>query len=134
MALRIPWEALFAAAWDVRKKAHAPYSHFKVGAAILSDDGRIFVGCNVENSAYGVSLCAERNAIGQAVAAGVRRLAAVAIVADSRLPCPPCGMCRQAMSEHAPPGLPVRARTLKRRELRRTLAQLLPDAFTDRFL
>jgi cytidine deaminase len=134
MAGRVPWESLFAAARAVRRRAHAPYSKFKVGAAVLAEDGRIYAGCNVENSSYGLSLCAERSALAQAVAAGAFRAQAVAIVTDTRIPCPPCGMCRQAMSEQGTPRLPVRARTLRGRESRWTLGRLLPDAFTDRFL
>jgi cytidine deaminase len=134
MAGGIHWEALFKAARAARKNAHAPYSKFKVGAAVLAEDGRIYAGCNVENSSYGLSLCAERSALAQAVAAGAFKVKAVAIVTDTRVPCPPCGMCRQAMSEQAKPNLPVRARTLRGRVTQWTLGQLLPDAFTDRFL
>lgn len=130
---RVPWDALFSAALAARRHAHAPYSRFQVGAAVLAD-GRVFAGCNVENSSYGASLCAERNAIALAVASGARRIDAVAIVADTSIPVPPCGMCRQVMSEFGAASLPVRARTLKGRESRRTLGRLLPDAFTQRFL
>jgi cytidine deaminase len=101
---------------------------------VLAEDGRIYAGCNVENSSYGLSLCAERSALAQAVAAGAFKVKAVTIVTDTRIPCPPCGMCRQAMSEQAKPNLPVRARTLRGRETQWTLGELLPDAFTDRFL
>ncbi len=133
MPRAIPWEALFEKAAAARRNAHAPYSKFKVGAAV-SAGGRIFAGCNVENSSYGLSLCAERSAIAQAIAAGERRIDAVAIIAPTASPCPPCGLCRQAMSEFAPPNLPVRSRTPKGRERRWTLGQLLPHAFTGRFL
>jgi cytidine deaminase len=124
---------LFQAAKTARRNAHAPYSRFAVGAAVYAD-GRIFAGCNVENSSYGLSLCAERAAIAQAVAFGAKRLDAVAIVAPTTTPCPPCGLCRQAMTEFAPPELPVRSRTPKGKESRWTLGQLLPHAFTGRFL
>ena len=130
----IRWDELFKAARAVREHAHAPYSKFKVGAAVQTSDGRIFPGCNVENSSYGLALCAERSAIARAVADGAVALVAVAIVADTPEPCPPCGLCRQGMSEFGPPGLPVRSQTLSGRESRHTLAELLPDAFTQRFL
>lgn len=81
----------------VRESAYAPYSHFRVGAAVLSEDGRIFCGCNVENSSFGLSVCAERNAVAAAVAAGARPTAA-AIVADTDAT-PPCGACRQVLAE-----------------------------------
>jgi cytidine deaminase len=130
---RVPWEELFGAAKAVRKHAHAPYSRFKVGAAVWAG-GQVFAGCNVENSSYGLSLCAERSAMAQAVAHGAPRIDAIAIVTDTSQPCPPCGLCRQAMSELAPTSLPVRARTLSGKETRRSLGELLPDAFTKRFL
>jgi cytidine deaminase len=133
MAPKVPWETLFAAAAAARRHAHAPYSKFKVGAAVWAG-GKVYAGCNVENSSYPVSLCAERNAIGQAVAAGARRIDAVAIVAATPVPCPPCGMCRQAIIELARPGTPVRARTPSGKQSRWTIARLLPDAFTQRFL
>jgi cytidine deaminase len=133
VARPVPWKTLFAAAAEARTHAHAPYSRFKVGAAVWMD-GHVYAGCNVENSSYGLSLCAERSAIAQAVAQGARRLEAVAIVADTVQPCPPCGMCRQAMSEFGSPALPVRARTLGGKELRTSLGGLLPHAFTKRYL
>jgi cytidine deaminase len=90
---------LVEAAWRARESAHAPYSHFAVGAALRSSDGRIFVGCNVENLSYGLTMCAERVAMGAAVAAGVREFEAVAVVADTAVPISPCGACRQVLAE-----------------------------------
>lgn len=130
----IPWEALFTAAIAARERAHAPYSRFKVGAALLYEDGSVVPGCNVENASFGLSLCAERNAVGRAVADGRRGLKAVAVVADSNEPCPPCGMCRQVLAEFGAPGVPVRSRTLQGRESRLTLGELLPHAFGPAFL
>jgi cytidine deaminase len=95
-------QALVDAARAVRAHAHAPYSGYRVGAAIRAKDGRVFVGANMENSAYPTCLCAEVNALGSAIAAGVRELDAIAVVTDppdGKPPGPPCGNCRQALSE-----------------------------------
>lgn len=99
-------DALVARAREVRAQAHAPYSGYRVGVALLAEDGRVFVGVNVENSAYPSSLCAEHNAIGAAVTAGARRFAAVAVVTEPRptadgpgRPGAPCGKCRQVLAE-----------------------------------
>lgn len=92
-------DSLVDAAWQARENAHAPYSDFKVGAALLADDGRVFAGCNVENLSFGLTICAERVAIATAVAAGARRFAEIAIVADTAEPVSPCGACRQVMAE-----------------------------------
>lgn len=97
------WESLVDAAWDVRQRAYAPYSKFLVGAALLAADGRVFVGCNVENISYGLTNCAERVAIGAAIAAGVRDFVAVAVVADTTVPISPCGACRQVLAEFGVP-------------------------------
>ena len=92
-------KSLIATATAARLAAYAPYSNFQVGAALLAKDGRVFTGCNVENLSYGLTICAERNAIFAAVAAGVREFDAIAIVADTREPVSPCGACRQVMAE-----------------------------------
>jgi cytidine deaminase len=91
--------ALVAAARAVRRNAYAPYSRFAVGAAVLDEAGRVHVGCNVENASYGLTLCAERNALAAAVAAGARAVRAVAVVTPTRPPGSPCGACRQALAE-----------------------------------
>ena len=91
--------SLIQSAWDARENAYAPYSKFAVGAALLTADGRVFTGCNVENLSYGLTICAERVAIGSAVAAGVKNLTMLAVVADTDVPVSPCGACRQVMAE-----------------------------------
>lgn len=116
------------AAWEVRRNAYAPYSHFQVGAAVLAEDGRIYTGCNVENAAFGATLCAERVAVGQAVAAGQRRLVAVAVVADTPSPTTPCGTCRQVLSEFASDTVVIVDNGKER--WRFPLERLLPEAFS----
>jgi len=121
-------ERLVAAAREARTRAIAPFSHFQVGAALLLPDGRIIGGCNVENASFSVTMCAERVAIGAAVAAGDRSFRRVFICSTSVEPVPPCGVCRQALSEFGPDleviseGSGGLARTW-------TLRQLLPDQF-----
>lgn len=130
----IDWEPLFAAAEKARLRAHAPYSKFQVGAALLTEGGSIVPGANVENASYGLTVCAERNAIGRLVVDGVQKLTAVAIIVDSREPTPPCGMCRQTLMEFGTPDLEVRSRTKAGAEARWTLGELLPHAFTQKDL
>ena len=98
---------LLDTALRVRANAHAPYSGFKVGAAIRCPDGRVFAGCNVENVAYPEGTCAEAGAIAAMVAAGAREIAEVLVVADSDPPVTPCGGCRQKLAEFAAPQVPV---------------------------
>ncbi len=93
------YSELTAAASKARESAYAPYSKFTVGAAVLSKEGKVFVGCNVENISLGLTICAERSAIAAAVAAGHRDFEAIAIVTDSKKPALPCGACRQVMAE-----------------------------------
>jgi cytidine deaminase len=121
------WDRLLLAAWHAREMAYAPYSNFAVGAALLSTDGAIFAGCNVENISYGLTNCAERVAIGAAVAAGVRGFVAVAVVADTAVPISPCGACRQVLAEFGVPRVML-ANRLERVEF--TLEELLPRAST----
>ena len=128
------WSPLLEAAWVARENAHAPYSGFKVGAALLFRDGRIESGCNVENAAYPLTVCAERNAIGAAVAKGMRDgdLVALAVVTEAPTLTPPCGGCRQVIAEFAE-RLPVLLANRRERALH-DIADLLPHAFTGRNL
>jgi cytidine deaminase len=93
---------LMETARSVAAQAHAPYSHFHVGAAVLDNQGRIFGGCNVENASFGLTMCAERNAVGAAVSAGAGRIVAIAIYTATESLTPPCGACRQVLSEFGP--------------------------------
>ena len=119
------WDTLVESAWSAREMAYAPYSNFAVGAALLSADGRVFLGCNVENISYGLTQCAERVAIGAAVAAGVKEFLAVAVVADTGVPISPCGACRQVLAEF---GVPVVMLANRSERLEFTLEELLPRA------
>jgi cytidine deaminase len=123
-------KALILAARAVRDNAYAPYSGFHVGAAVLSESGRVYVGCNVENASYGATLCAERAAIAQMVAAGEKRLVTVAIYVDADEPAMPCGICRQVIAEVGPHAAVIAATPRATRH--RTIAQLLPDPFVFR--
>jgi len=120
----IDWAALTAAATAVMRRAYAPYSRFKVGAAGLVDDGRVVVGCNVENAAYGVVLCAECGLISSMHATGGGRLVAMACVDQQGAALMPCGRCRQVLYEAGGPEL-----VLMTPEGVRTMAELLPQAF-----
>ena len=121
------WDQLVEAAWRARDAAYAPYSNFAVGAALLATDGRIFLGCNVENISYGLTNCAERVAIGAAIAAGVREFVAVAVVADTGVPISPCGACRQVLAEFKVPRV-ILANRSERLEF--GLEELLPRALS----
>jgi cytidine deaminase len=92
-------QALIDAATRARENAHAPYSHFKVGAALEDSEGRIHTGCNVENATYGLTICAERVAVVKAVSEGVKGFRRIAVVADTNILTPPCGACRQILWE-----------------------------------
>ncbi len=128
-----PMARLAAAAREVRRRAYAPYSRFRVGAAV-SADGVIHLGCNVENASYGLTVCAERAAVLAAIAAGARRIDAVAVASGTATPTPPCGMCLQTLAEFAGPELPVVLAGARGARVETTLGALLPRAFTRRFL
>ncbi|MBU3740766.1 MAG: cytidine deaminase [Candidatus Kapabacteria bacterium] len=116
------------AATRVREHAWAPYSRFRVGAAVVTSDGGIHVGCNVENASFGLTQCAERAAVTAATAAGTRDVACCVVVTDTEHPTTPCGACRQVLAE-AGIGMTVVCRTLNGAEQRFALRDLLPDAF-----
>lgn len=126
-------DPLVAAARRARGRAYAPYSGFRVGAAVLAG-GRIVAAANVENASYGLSLCAERAAVAAAVAAGTRRLEAVAVASGTVPPTPPCGMCLQTLAEFGRPSLPVTLAGARGSLWRTTLGSLLPRAFSRRSL
>lgn len=117
------------AALFVRERAYAPYSKFKVGAAIKASDGLVYRGCNVENAAYPEGTCAEAGAVAAMVAAGVTRLTEVYVVAGSARPVPPCGGCRQKLAEFGDPDTPVILATTAGEEIHTTIGDLLPGAF-----
>ena len=120
---------LIEAATRVRENAHAPYSRFRVGAAVLDEAGRIHVGANVENAAYPEGICAETAAIGAMVASGGRRIAAIAIVGDGSAPCMPCGGCRQRIREFAAAETPIHVAAPDGAGRSFTLVELLPESF-----
>ena len=127
---------LLLLACEARKNAYAPYSGFAVGAALLTSDGGVFQGCNVENASFSATCCAERTALFSAVARGKKSFSALAIAGgkigeDPSEPCPPCGVCRQALAEFCPPEFPIylaEGGSIKKINL----GALLPEAFTNK--
>lgn len=125
----IPWSQLREAAERARNHAHAPYSNYRVGAALLDTHGDVHVGCNVENASYGLCLCAERSAVAAAISCGVRTFQAVLILTGGEEPGTPCGMCRQVLAEF-PPDFAVRCETVDgNASIETTVSALLPAAF-----
>ncbi|MEO8878498.1 MAG: cytidine deaminase [Polyangiaceae bacterium] len=122
---------LIDAAKRARKNAYAPYSNYLVGAALLTKSGKIFAGCNFENASYGACICAERNAVGQMIAAGEREPVACVVVTGGNQPGSPCGICRQVLAEFAADMPVILVNEFKGGEMRRdtSLSALLPDAF-----
>ena len=121
-------DSLIAAAAIARENAFAPFSQFKVGAAIEAENGTLFLGCNVESASYGLTMCAERVAIFKGASEGHRKFKRVAIVTDTETPTPPCGACRQLLWEFAPDAEVICA-NLKGTVLHFTMRVLLPAAF-----
>ena len=121
-------EKLISAAASAREQAYAPYSDYKVGAALLAEDDSIYRGCNVENASYGLTICAERNAVGAAVLEGKRRFKAIAIVSDDDPPATPCGACRQVLVQFGNNIMVVTA-NLKGHRKDFMLSDLIPHVF-----
>lgn len=124
------YEELMQKAKEASEKSYCPYSKFAVGACVMCDDGSIYTGCNFENSSFGMTICAERNAIGSAIADGKRNIKAVAIYSPNQQNCAPCGACRQVMHEFCTEDEEFDIILQNGEELRiYTLAQLLPESF-----
>jgi cytidine deaminase len=124
------YQGLVDAATSARGRAYAPYSGFQVGAALLGESGRVYAGCNVENVSYGLSSCAERNAVFRAVGDGERRFTAIVVVTATATPTAPCGACRQVLSEFAAGGdMDVVMVTTGGTRKTRRLSALLPESF-----
>ncbi|MCQ2792876.1 MAG: cytidine deaminase [Bacilli bacterium] len=124
---------LVTKAIEARELSYSPYSKFKVGAAVLTTDGKVFLGANIENSAYPLCMCAERNALYNAYMHGVKKgdIAALALAADTEGPCAPCGACRQVMSELMPKSAPIFMANLKGLVQETSIDELLPFAFSE---
>lgn len=128
MKLNSTQRKLINKAHEARKSAYAPYSHFKVGAAIEAADGSVYTGCNIEDAVYSTTCCAERVALFKAVSDGKRKFKRIAVVADSKEPCPPCGTCRQALVEFVQDMEVIMANARGKVRIS-SLKDLLPDSF-----
>ena len=127
---------LITRAIEARKLSYSPYSNFAVGAAILTKDGHVFLGANIENSSYPLCMCAERNAIYNAMMNGYKKedFVALALSADTEEPCSPCGACRQVISELFPSEAPIYMTNLKGDVKETTVKELIPFAFSEKDL
>ncbi|QHJ71503.1 cytidine deaminase [Planococcus halotolerans] len=123
-------EQLLEQAIAARENAYVPYSKFPVGAALLTSDGKVYLGCNIENAGYSLTNCAERTAMFKAVSEGDRTFTALAVSADTEGPVSPCGACRQVLAEFCAPDMPVYLTNLKGDVQDTTISELLPGAFT----
>ncbi|WP_044894761.1 cytidine deaminase [Bacillus alveayuensis] len=123
-------DQLIEQAKKAREYAYVPYSKFKVGAALLTKEGKVYRGCNIENAAYSMCNCAERTALFKAYSEGDKEYTALAVIADSPRPVPPCGACRQVISELCPPEMKVILTNLKGDITELTVKELLPGAFS----
>jgi cytidine deaminase len=129
----IPWDELLATAREAMKKAYAPYSHYQVGAALLTEDGTVYTGVNVENASYGLTICAERTAAVKAVSEGKLKWKALAVVSSGSTPGSPCGACRQFLREFST-DLPIMCGGATGEGLLTSIDQLLPRSFGPEFL
>lgn len=128
--LQMNIEQLIEEAKLAKKMAYVPYSNFEVGAALLTEDGKVYRGCNIENAAYSVTNCAERTALFKALSEGDKSFKMLAVVADTDRPCSPCGACRQVISELCPRDMKVVLTNMKGDILETTVEELLPGAFS----
>ena len=122
-------DRMLAMAFEAMERAYVPYSHFQVGACLRTDDGKYYMGCNIENAAYTPTNCAERTAMFHAVYEGERHFSAIAIACSGEYPAFPCGVCRQVLSEFCPPTMPVYCANVRREAVLSTLGELLPRSF-----
>lgn len=127
-AVKEEYKKLINEAEKARNRAYTPYSKFKVGAAVLSVDGKIFTGCNIENASFGLAVCAERVAIFKAISEGSTKFKAIAVIGNTDKPCSPCGACRQVISEFGEDILLIMA-NLKGDVKIKKIKELLPEAF-----
>lgn len=127
------WDELVERARSTQQRAYSPYSKFRVGAALVGASGQVYVGCNVENASYRVTMCAEQGALSAAVAAGEQKFTRMALIADSNEPASPCGACRQVLAEFAP-DLEILSVSRTGVQQRWNMNELLPMAFTPRSL
>lgn len=123
-------QALMQQAIEARKRAYVPYSRFPVGAALLTEEGKVYLGCNIENAAYSLCNCAERTALFKAFSEGDKNYKALAVAADTPKAVSPCGACRQVLAELCPPEMPVFLTNLNGDVWETTVSALLPGAFT----
>ena len=123
-------EQLIEEAKQAKKMAYVPYSNFQVGAALLTTDGKVYRGCNIENAAYSMTNCAERTALFKALSEGDKEFQAIAVIADTDRPVPPCGACRQVISELCDQDMKVYLTNLKGDVQELTVKELLPGAFS----
>ncbi|KAA0957767.1 cytidine deaminase [Planococcus sp. ANT_H30] len=123
-------EQLMEQAIKARGNAYVPYSKFPVGAALLTAEGKVYLGCNIENAGYSLTNCAERTAVFKAVSEGDKSFVALAVSADTSGPVSPCGACRQVLAEFCPPDMPVYLTNLKGDVQETTISELLPGAFS----
>jgi cytidine deaminase len=128
------YDILIDAALEAREKAYVPYSNFKVGAAVLTEDGTVYGGCNIENASFGATNCAERTAIYKAVSDGHKSIKAIAVVGDTSTHTYPCGICRQVIAEFADSSIPVILIKNRQEYIVKTLQDILPGAFTKKDL
>lgn len=117
-----------------RKKAYTPYSNFQVGAAVLTKDKQVFLGCNIENASYGLTNCAERTAIFKAISEGEKEIEAIVVVGDTEGPIAPCGACRQVMAEFCDENTKIILTNLKGDRVETTINELLPGFFSSKDL